>query len=135
MGEESQAVTFTDWGLAVFRVDTVEVTADPKSKFPYSLITWLVIAALITLCICILFVRFVSVFNRHCRFMRFIRSNSTICPSTSHQDPPHPRDDMEEQPAVSMEEYWKELEDKPEVVDKRKVKEKKERKKGIMVCF
>ena len=33
---------------------------------------------------------------------------------------------MEEQPAVSMEEYWKELEDKPEVVDKRKVKEKKD---------
>ena len=51
MGEESQAVTFTDWGPAVFRVNTLETTADPKSKFTYSLITWLVIAALITLSI------------------------------------------------------------------------------------
>ena len=107
-------------------LDTVEMTVDPKSKYPYSLITCLMIAALITLCICIPFVRLMAVFNRHCRFMIFFRSNSTFCPSTPHPDPPHVTDDMEEQPAISMEEYWKELEDKAEVVDKRMFKEKKD---------
>ena len=33
---------------------------------------------------------------------------------------------MEEQPAVSMEEYWEGLEEKTEVVDKSQVKEKKD---------
>ena len=107
-------------------LDTMEMTVDPKSKYPYSLITWLMIAALITLCICIPFVRLMAVFNRHCRFMIFFRSNSTFCPSTPHPDPPHVTDDMEEQPAISMEDYWKGLEDKPEVVDEKKVKEKRD---------
>ena len=40
MGEDSQAVEFTDWGPSVFRMDTVETTSDPKSKFPLSMITW-----------------------------------------------------------------------------------------------
>ena len=126
MGEESHVVTFTDWGPSVFRVDTVETTTDPNSKLPYSLITWLVIAALIILCLCNPFIRIISIFNRHCRFMRFFRSSSTLCPSIPHQDPPHTTDDVEEKPAVLMEEYWKGLEDKLEVVDKKKVKEKKD---------
>ena len=38
----------------------------------------------------------------------------------------YPTDDVEEQVALSMEEYWKGLEDTPEVVDEKKVKEKKD---------
>ena len=56
MGEESQMVTLEDWGPALLRVDMVEATMDPRSRFPASLITWLVIAALVTLVICIPFV-------------------------------------------------------------------------------
>ena len=39
MGEDSQAVEFTDWGPSVFRMDSVEITLDPKSKYPLSMIT------------------------------------------------------------------------------------------------
>ena len=45
MGEDSQAVEFTDWGPSVFRMDSVETTSDPKSKYPLSMITWLLLAA------------------------------------------------------------------------------------------
>ena len=39
IGDNSEAVEFTDWGLAVFRMDSVETSSDPKLKFPLSMIT------------------------------------------------------------------------------------------------
>ena len=126
MGEDSQAVEFTDWGPSVFRVDIVETTSDPKSKFPLSLITWLLIAALVTLCFCIPFVRAFTILNRHCALRKLFRSNSTLCPPISHQDTPHTTEDVDEQPVVSMEEYWRGMKEKSEVLDKKKAKEKRD---------
>ena len=123
MGADSQAVEFTDWGPSVFRVDMVKMTSDPKSK---SLITWLLIAALVTLCLCIPFLRAFTIFNRHCAIWRFFGPMSAMCPSTSHHNTPHSIEDVEEQPAVSMEEYWRGMEDKSEVVNKTIAKEKRD---------
>ena len=67
-----------------------------------------------------------DVFNHHCAIRKLFRSNSTLCPAISHQDIPHTTEDVDEQPDISMEEYWKGMEDKSEVVDKKKVKEKRD---------
>ena len=87
--EDSQAIEFMDWGPSVFRMDSVETSSDPNSKWPLSMITWMLIAAWVTLCLSIPFLKAVTIFNRHCALRKLFRSNSTLCPPISHQDTPH----------------------------------------------
>ena len=63
--QDSEKVEFTDWGPSIFRVDSVETA--PKSKLPLSMITWLLITLGICLCLCLPFLRILSVLIRHCR--------------------------------------------------------------------
>ena len=126
MGADSQAVEFTDWGPSVFRMDTVEMTVDPKSKLPLSLITWLLIAALVTLCLCVPFLRAFTIFNCHCGICRFFGSKSAMCPSISHHNTPHTIEDVDEQLAISMDEYWRGMDDKSEVMNETITKEKRD---------
>ena len=112
--------------MVVFRMDSVETSSDPKSKFPLSMIAWLIIAAGVTLCICVPFLRAFAIFHRHCAHGRFFGVKSAICPPTPHHDTPHTMEDADEQPAVSMEEYWRGMEDKQEVEDEIKAKEKRD---------
>ena len=54
---------------------------------------------------------------------------SPICPSTPHHDTPHTPHTMEDADkplAVSMEEYWRGMEDKQEVENELKAKEKQD---------
>ena len=125
--QDSQAIEFLDWGLNVFRIDSVETASDPKSKWPLSMITWMLITAGVTLCLCIPFLRAVTVFNRHCSLRRVLGIKSPMCPSTPHQDTPKSVEDPDEPPAVSMEEYWCGMDEgKHEVENKLKAKEKKD---------
>ena len=125
--EESQAIEFTDWGPSVFRMDSVETASDPKSKWPLRMITWMLVAAGITICLCIPFLRALTIFNRHCAVRRLFGIKSPICPSTPHQDTPKSVEDPDEPPAVSMEEYWRGMgEGKHEAEEKFKAKEKKD---------
>ena len=85
-------------------MDSVETASDPKSKWPLSMITWMLVAAGITICLCIPFLRALTIFNRHCAVRRLFGIKSPICPSTPHKDTPTSMEDPDKSPAVSMEE-------------------------------
>ena len=109
--QDSEKVEFTDWGPSIFRVDSVE--ADPKSKLPLSMITWLLISLAVCLCLCLPFIRIRASLVRHCRLNRAFKITSPMCPpplgppaiqndtTSSPEDP--------DDPLPSMETYWKSM--------------------------
>ena len=103
--QDSEKVEFTDWGPSIFRVDSVETA--PKLKLPLSMITWLLIALGVCFCLCIPFLRILSVLIRHCRLNLALKVSSPMCsppfgpPAIQNNTTSSPEDPDE--PPVSME--------------------------------
>ena len=109
--QDSEKVEFTDWGPSIFRVDSVETA--PKSKLPLSMITWLLIALGVCFCLCIPFLRILSVLIRHCRLNRVLKVTSPMCPppfsppAIQNETTSSPEDP--DDPPPSMETIWRSM--------------------------
>ena len=107
---DSEKVEFQDWGPSVFRLDSVDTA--PKSKFPFSLITTLLLTLAFFFCIMVPFCRIISVMIRTCRINRALKIPSPMCPPPF--GPPSPREITnppvdQEGPSEDMEAAWKNM--------------------------
>ena len=84
--QDSERIDFTDLGPSIIRMDSVETA--PKSKWPLSMITWMLVAASVCLCLCVLFLRALTVLNRHCNVRRVFGIQSPLCPPSTRPAPP-----------------------------------------------
>ena len=107
--QDSKRIEFTDWGPSVIRMDSVETA--PKSKWPLSMITWMLITAGVCLCLCIPFLRALNVLNHHCNVRRVFRIKSPLCPPVNKNDTASPVEDQDDPPAISMEDYWRSMDE------------------------
>ena len=113
-------------------MDTVEAKTNSRSGFPALFITWLVIAILVILVVCIPIFWFMAIFTRHCSLSRVFKSNSTFCepfkPSapSPHTDPLQVTHDLVDDSPISMDAKMQELENKMEKVDEKQYNEKKD---------
>ena len=76
--QDSERIEFTDFGPSVFRMDSVETAS--KSKWPLSMITWMLITAGVCLCLCIPFLRALNVLNHHYNVRRVFGIKSLCAP-------------------------------------------------------
>ena len=107
--QDSERIEFTDWGPSVFRMDSIETA--PKSKWPLSMITWMLITAGVCLCLCIPFLRALNVLNRHCNVRQVFGIQSPLCPPVNKNSTASPVEDQDDPPAISMEDYWRSMDE------------------------
>ena len=77
------------------------------------MITWMLIVLGVCLCLCLPFLRILSVLIHHCRVNRALKVTSSLCPPpfgppailNDAKSSPEDHDD----PPVSMETYWKSM--------------------------
>ena len=79
LGDNSKVVTLEDWGPSLLRVDSMDASTEGKSRFPASLMMFIVIACVVTIIICIPIIRLLSSLTRHCGLTKIFKSQSQIC--------------------------------------------------------